>query len=146
MNIQMNNVIKKALDTFKDCTWYFGEDGKWVFDNIAQVIEDIYILPEGEKFPLNTYISEKFGEDKVEVALANMMPYLTGGYGVLNLTFETSDGVKVDNASFRKGENKEIIKCIGKDGKELSLDEVYVVFRRNSRLNIEIPAPYRNFK
>ena len=142
MNTQMNNVIKKAVDTFKDCSRYLGEDGQWVSDNIAQVIEDIYMLPEGERFPLNTYI----GEDKVEVALGNMMPYLTGGYGVLNLTFETSDGVKVDNHSFVKGDNKEIIKCIGKDGKELSLDEVYVVFHRNSRMNIEISAQYRNFK
>lgn len=143
----MNHLIKTAVETFNGCERYWGEAGKWVSENIAQVMQDIYLIPQGESFPLSKYISDKFGKDKIPLAMSYMMPYLTGGYGVLDLTFETSDGSKAKVGPWEVANEigKDKIKCISEDGKELSQDEVYVIFRRNARMQIEIPAPYKNF-
>jgi hypothetical protein len=143
----MNSVIKTAVETFKDASRFWGEDGQWVADNIQSVMEHVYNMPSGEQFHFNTYIKDTYGDEKVSVAMCNLMPYMTGPYGVLDMTFETADGekVKVGAWELAKEIGKENVWCVTEDGRRLSQNEVYVIFRRNDRKEIMVKAPYKNF-
>lgn len=138
----MNELIKTAVEVFADCERFWGEDGKWVAQHIGPVMEHFYDLPVGEEISFHKHIEETYGQDRVPTAMGNMMPYITGPYGVLDISFQTADGVKVDPKNWQmvKELGKENIKCFAEDGRELSQNEVFVIFRRNARMELDRPA------
>lgn len=135
----MNNLIGAAVNLFKQTSRFYGEDGKWIEDNIQAIMEYLYDVPVGNQVLLHQYIAEVYGSDKVAVFMGRLMPYMTGPYGILDLSFETADGeiLTARNWEIVKEIGKENIKCFKADGTEVGLDEAFVVFRRNDRRELD---------
>lgn len=131
----MNGLVKIAIDTFKDMARLNPQDGQWLADNIQKIMEDLMAIPEGEKVALNQYAVDNFGEEKRQVFMGNLVPYLTGGYGPLDMYFETKDGkpVKVINWELVKEVGKDQVACSLEDGTPVATGDVYIVFRRNAQ-------------
>lgn len=134
----MNGLVKIAIDTFQTMAKFNPENGQWLADNVQKVMEDLIAIPEGERVNLNQYIIDNFGAEKRDDFMGNLLPYLTGGYGVLDMGFETKDGKKVVVANWLLTEKvgEENVNCTLEDGTPISNKEVYIVFKRNSTKDV----------
>lgn len=135
----MNNLIGAAVNLFTQISRFYGEDGKWVEENVAPIMEYLYDIPVGNQVLVHQYITEVYGKDKLAVFMGRLMPYMTGPYGVLDISFETSTGelLTVRNWAIVNEIGKDNVKCFKADGTEVSLDEALVVFRRNNRMDLD---------
>jgi hypothetical protein len=81
-------------------------------------MEHLYNIPVGEVVDLKKYVDDTYGEEKQTVVIGRLMSYLTGANGLLDLTFETSDGRLIDIIKIRKylKDAKTIEKYMSVDG------------------------------
>jgi hypothetical protein len=135
----MNNLINEAVNLFTQTSRFYGEDAEWIETNVGPIMEYLYELPVGNQVFLHKYITEVYGQEKLAVFMGRLMPYMTGPYGVIDLSFETAEGevLTVRHWEIANEIGKENIQCYKADGTEVSLDKALVVFRRNSRMNLE---------
>lgn len=134
----MNNLIAVTVIQFKAIARFYGEEGQWCADNIKNIMEYFYNIPVGNEVQVTEYIKEIYGEEKVSIFMRRLMPFLTGAYGILDLSFETANGEKVtaNNWNLANEIGKENIQCRKDDGTEVSMDEVFLIFRRNNQMNL----------
>ena len=131
----MSTMISTAVGAFETIAQFDQVYGKWVAENVGQIISDLMALPEGEVVSLHTYTAEKFGDEYVPVVMGKLTPYLAGPYGPLNMAFETDDGIMVTVGNWQFGKEAvklKILKCVTENGEEITEDKVRVVFRRNN--------------
>jgi len=135
----MNNLISVAVNMFKELAPCYGEDGTWLEENAKSIMEYLYNVPAGNQVHLHQYITEMYGKDKVGFVMANMLGYLTSHYGILDISFETAEGKKVSakNWHLAKELGVENIKCLTEDGQEVEKSKVFIIFRRNTRMELE---------
>lgn len=133
----MNNVIEHAVDTFSSIVRFDKEDGQWIAENIKEIMTDLYNINPGSPVFIQKYVKEKFGEDKIKVVITKLTPYMSGPYGVLDMTYEDKDGKLVSLTSIRnwlEDETEEGKKYIVDGEQKYTPEEVLVVFRRNERM------------
>jgi hypothetical protein len=135
----MNNLIGAAVNLFSQTSRFYGEDGKWVEENVRPIMEYLYDVPVGNQVLMHKYVEEMYGQDKVAVFMGRLMPYLTGPYGLLDISFETASGevLTARNWEIANEIGKDNIKCFKADGTEVSTSEAFVVFRRNTRMELD---------
>jgi hypothetical protein len=132
----MNNLIASVVNVFKEIAKFYGEDGDWILENIKPIMEYLYNIPVGHQVELHKYIQEVYGKEKVSIFMGRVMPFVTGHNGILDISFETASGEKITarNWELVNEIGKENIKCLKDDGTEVGMDEVYLIYRRNSRM------------
>ena len=114
----------------------FGEHSEWIAANYEKLFTDIYNLKEGERFSIQDYIKENFnGDEGCFKSLFCMIPYLTGAFGLLELSFEIEGGGKVTVKHINDVSvlGEKAMKCYDEAGTELDQNKVFVIFTRNNK-------------
>ena len=105
----------------------------------APLIETIYELPLNEKFCFVEYSTQFIENPQASQNLMIFMPYLTGPFGLLNMTLELADGTIVTPNQMWLEQSKsplinEPIPFTIHNGKPIFDSDVFVVFKRNSKI------------
>jgi len=122
-------MIQKAINLFDSLKHYDKEHGEWIANNIGDIMTYACNIKVGEEVDLIQHMRDTYGEEKIH-AIIKLFPYISGPYSPLTMTFEDKNGNIVNVINYVKDKNDG--KCISNSGEELSADNVFIVFRRNS--------------
>ena len=87
-------ILKDAENVF-NTVFKYEPQNKWALQHLPKLIETIYELPHNEKFCFVEYSTQFIDNPQASQNLMIFMPYLTGPFGLLNMTLELADGTIV---------------------------------------------------
>ena len=131
--------ILKDAETVFNTVFKYESQNKWALQHLPKLIETIYALPLNEKFCFVEYSTQFIDHPQASQNFIIFMPYLTGPFGLLNMTLELADGTIVTPNQTWLEQSKsplinEPIPFTIHNGKPIFDSDVFVVFKRNSKI------------
>ena len=133
-------ILKDAENVFNTVFKYESQN-KWALQHLPKLIKTIYELPHNEKFCFLEYSTQFIDNDNPQASqnLMIFMPYLTGPFGLLNMTLELADETIITpNQTWLEQSKSPIINepipFTIHNGKPIFDSDVFVIFKRNSKI------------